>query len=70
MSKSRTGTPWTMPKWMEPHRETIVNTGGNSIEDLMNDRSNVVVNAPLALISCAVQSQVALLTKLHNQNLI
>jgi hypothetical protein len=63
-------TKWKMPPWIEPYREAIVNTGGNSIEDLMDDRSNVVINAPFALISCAVQSQVSLLTKLHTQGII
>lgn len=61
--------PWTMPPWMEPFRDMIVNTGGNSIEDL-KERSkrpdtNVVINAPLALICTAVDSQVALLAILH-----
>lgn len=61
---------WTMPKWMEPFRESIVNTGGNSVEDLMNDRSNVVVNAPLAMLAVAVHSQVTLLNILHKQGIL
>lgn len=59
---------WTMPRWMEPYRAKITNTGGNSVEDLMNDdgtNSNVFNNAPRALICVAVKSQVAMLEVLH-----
>jgi len=52
---------------MEPYREFILNTGGNDIEELMNDHDTVVqVNAPLAMICVAVQSQVSLLERLHS----
>lgn len=61
---------WTMPEWMEPFRESIVNTGGNSVEDLMNDRSNVVINAPLAMLAVAVHSQVTLLTVLRKKGMV
>ena len=59
---------WTMPEWMEPFRKLINNTGGNSIEELVNDdgtNSNVFNNAPRALICCAVKCQVDLLKSLH-----
>lgn len=59
---------WKMPKWMEPYRDLICNTGGNSIEELMNDdgtNSNVFNNAPRALICVAVKSQVGLLQDLE-----
>lgn len=58
---------WKMPEWMEPYRECFNNTGGNSIEELMNRCTNVFVNAPLALIELGVRCQVNLLTKLHNE---
>lgn len=64
---------WTMPKWLEPYRESIVNTGGNSVESLMNDdgtNSNVFNNAPRALICAAVKSQVALLERLREGGLL
>lgn len=62
---------WIMPKWMEPYRPFIVNTGGNSVECLMNDReSTVVTNAPLALICVAVGSQVSLLERLKDQGML
>lgn len=54
---------------MEPYRGFIVNTGGNTVEDLMNrdpKEANVVINAPVALLCTAVESQVALLTALRN----
>lgn len=57
-----------MPGWMEPYRELIHNTGGNSVEKLMNDHATTVqVNAPLALICVAVQSQVSLLCTLAKE---
>lgn len=61
---------WKMPDWMEPYRYFIVNTGGNDVEELMNDNgtnSNVFNNAPRALICVAVKSQVALLVELHKE---
>lgn len=62
--------PWKMPRELEPYREMICNTGGNSIEELC-ERSrdpdcNVVVNAPLALLTTAVESQLILLARLYN----
>jgi len=64
---------WKMPEWMERYQEHITNTGGNPIEELMNDdgtNSNVFNNAPRALICVAVKSQVALLEILHHRKLI
>lgn len=62
--------PWTMPPELEPYRELICNTGGLSIEELMRRSRepdcNVVVNAPLALICQAVESQITLLKRLQN----
>jgi len=62
---------WVMPEWMEPYRSLFNNTGGNSIEDLMNrsaDEANIVINAPLVLICVAVESQVTLLHALQKGN--
>jgi hypothetical protein len=61
-----TTDPWTMPDWMEPFRELIVNTGGNPVEELVNDQhTTAVVNAVRAGLIVAVASQVALLGRLH-----
>lgn len=61
---------WTMPKWMESYRSFINNTGGNTVEDLMNKFTPMDVNMPLAILECCVSSQVALLTTLHTKGLI
>lgn len=60
---------WVMPPALEQYRDMICNTGGLSIEELMqrsrDPDCNVVVNAPLALICQAVESQLILLKRLH-----
>ena len=58
---------WTMPTWMEPYRSWIVNTGGNSVEEMMNSNVDVRINLPVAMLSVAVQSQVALLNRMHQE---
>lgn len=62
---------WTMPAWMEPYRDLINNTGGNPIEELVNDtgtdaQSNLI---RAALIVCTT-SQVQLLEALHQRGLL
>lgn len=57
--------PWTMPEWMEPYRESVCNTGGNSVEELMNDKYRVFENVPRALLVSSVLSQINLLYRLH-----
>jgi hypothetical protein len=59
-------TKWTMPEWMEVYRDDINNTGGNSIENLMNDETTKPFSNAIryALIVC-VESQVNLLITLH-----
>lgn len=62
---------WTMPAWMEQYRKMICNTGGNPIEELMNDHTTVVqINAPRAMICVAVKSQVMLLEILHREGML
>ena len=64
-------TEWTMPPHLERFREHITNTGGNSIEILMNDhRSNLRNNGIRACLCVAVQSQMSLLENLHEQRLL
>jgi hypothetical protein len=59
---------WKMPDWMEPYRGSFANTGGNSIEELMNDRTtdggNNIIRSALII---AVESQVILLNRLHHE---
>lgn len=57
---------WVMPEWMEPYRDMIRNTGGNSVESLMNDhKTNGFNNSIRAALIVAVDSQVSLLGALH-----
>ena len=59
---------WKMPPWMNAYKGLINNTGGNEVTELMNDHTtNVVVNAPRAMICVAVKSQVSLLEVLHDK---
>lgn len=59
--------PWTMPAWMEPFREDFTNTGGNSVERLLNGTTDARVNLPLAVLEACAQSQVLLLDRLHRK---
>ena len=72
--KLKTGKGFKMPKALEPYRELICNTGGLSIEELMertrDPDCNVVINAPLALVCQSVESQMILLVRLHNDGLL
>ena len=62
---------WKMPGWMEPLRNTILNTGGNPIEELMNDNHNhFETNLPRAVIICCVKSQVNMLEHLNKSGLL
>lgn len=64
---------WIMPKWMKFYAKMILNTGGNNIEDLVNDdgqNSNIFNNAPRALICASVKSQVGLLEQLYEKGLL
>lgn len=64
---------WTMPEWMEPYRSLFCNTGGNTVEDLMNrdpKEANVIINAPVALLCVSVEVQVNMLNALHNKGML
>lgn len=58
---------WTMPKWMEPYRKYIRNTGGNTVECMMNGNADPVINLPLSTLQACVKSQVSLLMYLHEK---
>lgn len=67
----REGSWWVMPAWMEPYRGMIGNTGGNSIEELMNDqhttaRSNLIRAALIA----SVTSQVGFLYRMWRAGML
>lgn len=66
---------WKMPAWMEPYRSLIGNTGGNSVEDmvnmLLNDGKNLSYsNIVLYTMASDVQGQVSLLARLHEKGLL
>ena len=58
---------WTMPEWMEPYRKHIRNTGGNTIEELVNGDARPDVNLALSTLQACVKSQVSLLMHLHEK---
>ncbi len=60
-----------MPDWMEPYRQLISNTGGNPIEELMNDtKTNARSNMIRAALIVSVDCQVKLLARLHHLGLL
>lgn len=62
---------WVMPEWMEPYRKLINNTGGDTIENLMNDHtSNSFNNVIRAGLICCVDSQVRLLHTLRKEGIL
>lgn len=61
-------TKWTMPEWMEQYRDSFNNTGGNTIEELMNNTTSMEVNMPLAVLSIAVSSQVKFLETIRGKD--
>lgn len=61
---------WTMPKWMEPYRDAIRNTGGNAVEEMMNGNADPRINLPLSTLQACVKSQVGLLEVLRERGLL
>lgn len=59
---------WVMPKWMEQYRDMFQNTGGNTIEELMNDHeTNGFNNVILSALIISVSSQISLLRKMGKE---
>lgn len=61
---------WVMPDWMELFREHFVNTGGNTVEELVNAAADPRTNAVLALLQDCVVSQVQLLQLAFKKGLL
>lgn len=61
---------WLMPKWMEPYRSFVLNTGGNPIEELMNDRVDARVNLPRAVLCACTAAEIGMLARLHSAGLL
>lgn len=70
MSTKAKRPAWTMPEWMEPFRDLILNTGGNSIEEMMNDTTDSCVNLPRAMLAVCVKSQVGFLSLMQRKGLL
>lgn len=58
---------WKMPKWMEPYRGQFTNTGGNSVEELMNWKGTMASNMVVACLSIAIEAQVGLLMNMYDK---
>jgi hypothetical protein len=52
------------------YADHLVNTGGNDITRLLRGATNATVNLPLAMLEACVQSQAALLARLHRLGLL
>lgn len=62
---------WVMPEWMEPYRDLFANTGGNSIERLVNlPASTGKTNIILSTLACCAESQLTLLGRLRNRDML
>jgi hypothetical protein len=68
-SKS-TKTVWIAPVWMQPYLPLIVNTGGNSVSELMNENADPYINLPLSTLQECVRSQVSFLYRLHKAGML
>jgi hypothetical protein len=58
---------WIMPDWMEPYRQAFCNTGGNTVECLVNGDTDPVINLPVSTLEACVKSQVLFLEALKRQ---
>jgi hypothetical protein len=70
VSAVRKPVPWTMPEWMEPYRKSIINTGGNSVEEMVNGNADPFINLPLSTLQACVKSQVGMLGILHRRGIL
>ncbi len=62
---------WVMPEWLEPYRDLIGDTGGHSVEELMNDwTSGFHDNYMRAARMMAVNAQIELLRRLRGEGLL
>lgn len=54
-----------IPEWAEKYRDLFQDTGGNKIEDIMNDHSfNVVTNGIKSMMVASIEGQMTLLRRL------
>jgi hypothetical protein len=53
-----------------PWHRYVTGTGGLALEELVDDRTDVLINAPRALIATEVQAQLRLLFRLKRAGLL
>lgn len=64
---------WVMPEWMEQYRPLFVNTGGNTVEELMNrlnEEGLAFSNSVVFTLACGIYGQIGLLQNLYEKNLL
>lgn len=60
---------WVMPDWLKPYKSLLV-ADDDEVERFVNSTTNVVVNAPMALMAVEITGKVILLTALHARELL
>ena len=68
---------WAMPYWMRPYAKMVTNTGASPSEDpvlvvetMYNETADPRVNLPLSTLQACVKSQVGMLYRLHEAELL
>jgi len=62
---------WTMPDWMRPYLNVIVKGESKDyVEEMVNDKTAIQINAPRALMAVEIGGRVQMLTRLHNKGLL
>lgn len=62
---------WTMPKWMRPYTNVIVQgETAEYVEKMVNDKTAIQINAPKALMAVEIGGRVQMLTRLHKEGLL
>lgn len=74
MRKVEKVEPFAVPDWMESYRDLIGETGGNTVEELMNRLRNepnlAATNIFVAGMALCVNAQIQLLHRLHAAGLL
>ena len=62
---------WKMPDWMRPYVEVIApRKDQDYIEEMVNDKTPIQINAPRALIATELVGRVQMITSLKNKGLL
>lgn len=63
-------TKYRIPREIRPFTHLVNNTGGNDIEDLLNQKVDPRTNEVLSLLQICVRCQLTLLSHLHRDGLL